>query len=88
MHEPGNSTDDGCIQVTAGRDEEPDATTVLDHKSDSAGNIQTPEEAHGMPSYPRDSEDDKAHSLPSTRRSSGEPETVIDTPAQDNDSVD
>ncbi|NSX08521.1 hypothetical protein HTX81_07975 [Pseudomonas lini] len=52
VNEPGNPTDDGCIQATAGRDEEPEGTTARHQKSDSAGNIQTPEDARGMPGYP------------------------------------
>jgi hypothetical protein len=49
---------------------------------------RTPEDAHGIPGYPRDSEEDKAHSVPSTRPSNGEPETGTDTLEQGNDNVD
>lgn len=88
VNDLGDPNDDGCILGTAGHDEDPNATTDCDHESDSAGNVQTPEDAHGLPGYPRDIEDDEEHSIPLKRPRGAEPETGIETPEQDNDSVD
>ncbi|MHC8333543.1 hypothetical protein [Pseudomonas sp. LB3P25] len=87
-NDSSHPNDDGCILGTAGRDEDPNATTDWDHESDSAGNVLTPEDARGLPGYPSDSENDQAPSLPPTRPSNGETETDIETPEQNNDRVD
>ena len=87
-NESGNSNNDGCILVSAGLDDAQDATTNWDQDSDSAGNVQTPEDAHGMPGYSRDSEEKKAHSTPSKRPSKDDAETGAARSEQDNDGVD
>jgi hypothetical protein len=56
----GNPNDDGCVLGTAGRDEDPNKTTDWKRKTDSAGNLQSPDDAHGMPGYPRESLDDQS----------------------------
>lgn len=83
----GPPNDDGCVLGTAGRDEDPNATTDWDHESDSAGNVLTPEDTRGLPGYPSDSENEQAHAIPSKRPSNGEPETGIQTPEQNNDRI-
>jgi hypothetical protein len=84
----GNPNDDGCVLGTAGRDEDPNATTDWDHESDSAGNVQTPDDAHGMPGYPGDSQADKADPVTRQRSGKGERQTGINPLEQDNDGAD
>lgn len=73
--------DDGCVLGTAGRDEDPNATTDWDRDSDSSGTILTPDDAHGLPGYPHDPEDDVG--LPPN----GRPEIDIETPIKDDGST-
>jgi hypothetical protein len=87
-NESGNLNNDGCILVSAGLDDAQNATTNWDQDSDSAGNIQTPEDAHGMPGYPRDSEEEKAHSTPSKWPSKDDVKTGAARLEQGNDGVD
>jgi hypothetical protein len=87
-NESGNLNNDGCILVSAGFDDAQNATTNWDQDSDSAGNIQTPEDAHGMPGYPRDSEEEKAHSTPSKWPSKDDVKTGAARLEQGNDGVD
>lgn len=87
-NDPGLPNDDGCILGTAGRDEDPNATTDWDHESDSAGNVLTPEDARGLPGYPKDSENDQTQAIPSKWPSNDEPQTGTQTPKQNDDRVD
>jgi hypothetical protein len=80
-----NPNDDGCVLGTAGRDEDPNATTDWDHDSDAD---LAPEDARGLPGYPSHSDDDQLHSIPSKRQLDDEPGGSTDTPPQDNDSAD
>jgi hypothetical protein len=75
----GAPNDDGFVLGTAGRDEDPNATTDWNHDSDATGNNLSPDDARGLPGYPRESKDDLG--LPPN----GRPETGIETPEKDND---
>ncbi|WP_131108270.1 hypothetical protein [Pseudomonas sp. Sample_10] len=67
----GNPNDDGCVIGTAGRNEDPNATTDWDKKKNPSGRRQGPNDARGLPGYP--------HEAPE--------ELGIETPEQDNDKV-
>lgn len=64
-----NPNDDGCVLGTAGRDEDPNATTDWDTEIDSAGNAKTAEDARGLPVYPSDPGVDEAPPASSPERS-------------------
>jgi hypothetical protein len=68
----GNPNDDGCVLGTAGRNEDPNATTDWDKKGKSPDHRKAPNDARGLPGYP--------HEAP-------EEELGIETPEQDNDKV-
>lgn len=49
--------DDGCVLGTAGRDEDPNATTDWDHPADSDTRMN-PGDTRGLPGYPGAPESD------------------------------
>jgi hypothetical protein len=63
-----NPNDDGCVLGTAGRDEDPNATTDWDTEIDPMGNAQAAEDARGLPGYPSDPEVDEAPPASSPER--------------------
>lgn len=68
----GNPNDDGCVLGTAGRNEDPNATTDWDTKGKSPGHRQAPDDARGLSGHPHEA--------------LGE-QLGIETPEQDNDKV-
>lgn len=85
--ELGNPNDDGCVLGTAGRDEDPNATTDWDHDTDSAGNVMTPEDRRGLPGYPDDSGSDMTP-VGSTPKSDAKAPQKNQAPDQDNEGAD
>jgi len=61
----GNPNDDGCVLGTAGRDEDPNQGADYHKPESDPKNVQTPEDAHGMPGYP--SEPSEPEKIPSER---------------------
>lgn len=72
IEDQSNPNDDGCVLGTAGRNEDPNATTDWDKKVKLPGRRQGSNDARGLPGYP--------HEAP-------EEELGIETPEQDNDKV-
>lgn len=62
----GEPNDDGFVLGTAGRDEDPNATTDWDHPKDASENVLTPDDKRGMPGYPRESDKASPAKQPST----------------------
>jgi hypothetical protein len=80
-----NPNDDGCVLGTAGRDEDPNATTDWDKERNAEDHRQGPNDARGMPGYPHETPDEP--STTSTQPRNREAEPGIETPEQDNDKV-
>jgi len=51
LEETLNPNDDGFVIGTAGRDEDPNATTDWDHARDT-DEVMTPADTRGLPGYP------------------------------------
>ena len=49
-----NPNDDGCVLGTAGRDEDPNAAPDYGAQDDAGRRELKPEDARGMPGYPKD----------------------------------
>lgn len=71
IEDQSDPNDDGCVLGTAGRNEDPNATTDWDKKGKLPGHRQAHNDARGLPGYP--------HAL--------EDELGIETPEQDSDKV-
>lgn len=63
----GNANEDGCVLGTAGRDEDPNQRADYPEPDGDSNSVQTPEDARGMPGYPR-------------QKDSTKPETISETP--------
>lgn len=63
LNETINPNDDGFVISTAGRDEDPNATTDWDHAPDS-GEAMTPEDTRGLPGYPGAEKADASKPVP------------------------
>ena len=64
-----NPNDDGCVLGTAGRDEDPNATTDWDTDSDSKSDVEKGDDSRGLPGYPSDPEVNESPSASATERS-------------------
>ena len=82
-----NPNDDGCVLGTAGRNEDPNATTDWDKERNAEDHRQGPSDARGMPGYPREAPDEQTPSTTKNRPQTSEVEPGIETPEQDNDKV-
>lgn len=66
----GNPNEDGCVLGTAGRDEDPNQCAGYPKPDGDSNSVQTPEDARGMPGYPRPKDSTK-------------PETNSETPVDE-----
>ncbi|MBC3271294.1 MULTISPECIES: hypothetical protein [unclassified Pseudomonas] len=74
-----NPNDDGFVLGTAGRDEDPNATTDWDHAG-AGGDVMTPADSRGLPGYPGAEKNDPTRPAPDTRvPANGDPSVQNDT---------
>jgi hypothetical protein len=81
LDDTGNPNDDGFAIGTAGRDEDPNATTDWDVSRDSE-DVMTPDDTRGLPGYPGAEDSNPSKRVPDTSvPANGDPSVQNDSGA-------
>ncbi|KIF56586.1 hypothetical protein EVS84_25945 [Pseudomonas koreensis] len=79
LNETLNPNDDGFVIGTAGRDEDPNATTDWDVSRDNE-DVMTPDDTRGLPGYPGAEENNPSKPVPdSSVPANGDPSVQNDS---------
>ncbi|HWH85351.1 MAG TPA: hypothetical protein VNV36_01085 [Pseudomonas sp.] len=82
LNETVNPNDDGFVLGTAGRDEDPNATTDWDVSRDNE-DVMKPDDTRGLPGYPGGEKADPSRPVPDTRvPANGDPSVQNDSAAE------